>query len=97
MQIASVNTDTMGAFVYPTFTKTYNFKTMSNMRLLASTSGAALPQDSLNIKLVPLVPLNNPQLWTPCVAMMVLNGEDYKAATDQPKINFTESHYWTNV
>lgn len=85
IQVASTNVDGAGAFVYPTFTNTYNFN--------SSTSGAVLPIDPLNIK---MVPLNNPNLWIPTVAMMVLNGQDYTGATDQPKIRMTESHYWTN-
>ena len=66
-------------FTQRRFTKTYNFKTMTNMRLLASTSGAVLPIDPLNIK---MVPLNNQMQWTPCITVMVLNGEDYGAPKD---------------
>ena len=92
MTMASTNVDSNGAFVYPTFTQTYNFKTQQNMRLLPTTSGAAVPQDPDNIF---LCPLNNPLQWTPCIAMMIMNGGSYTGPADQPRVFMTESHYWT--
>lgn len=90
--MASSNVDSAGAFVYPTYDRLFNFKTMTNMRLYPTTDGAAIPADPANIK---LCPVNNQRLWIPCVAMMILNAGDYIGAADQPGVSVTESHYWT--
>lgn len=92
--IASSNVDDGGYFVYPTFERRFNFKTGRNMRLLPSTSEDGIPADPLNIK---MVPVNQPGLWIPCVAMMFLNATQYTGATDQPGVSITESHYWTDL
>lgn len=86
-------TDPAGKYVYPTYDRTFNFKTGQFMKLYPSTAGAAIPADPLNIK---MVPVNQQRVWIPCIAMMVLNGGDYQGESDRPHISLTESHYWTN-
>lgn len=90
--LAAVVTTTGGQYVYPTFDKTYNFKTGQFMKLFPTTDQAAIPQNPLDIK---MCPVNNPRAWIPMVCMMVLNGNDYKVEADRPYISLTESHYWT--
>lgn len=93
ISFSAVVTTNAGTYVYPTFDRTFNFKTQQFMKLYPSTAGAAIPANPLDIK---MVPLNQQRIWIPCIAMMVLNGGDYQAEADRPHITMTESHYWTN-
>lgn len=43
-----------------------------------------------------VTPVNNPNLWTPFIAISVINFSSFKVAADQPTISLTWSHYWNN-
>jgi hypothetical protein len=71
--------------------RTFNWKTGNNMKLYPySVDG--------NIPAVPnLTPVNNPRLWTPFVAVILLNHTDYTVQADSPLMDLTWSHYWQNL
>jgi hypothetical protein len=71
--------------------RTFNWRTGNNMKLYPySVDG--------NIPAVPnLTPVNNPKLWTPFVAVVLLNASDYTVQADSPLMDLTWSHYWQNL
>jgi len=71
--------------------RTLNWKTGMNMKLFPYSINGNIPQ-------VPnLTPVNNPRLWTPFVAVMILNNDKYTVQNDTPNIDITWSHYWQNL
>lgn len=71
--------------------RTFNWKTAMSMKLFPYSING-------NIPAVPnLTPINNPRLWTPFVAVMILNNDKYTVQADSPLIDFTWSHYWQNL
>lgn len=94
MVVAPESTDTQGNMIYRTKQKVINWKTNTKMRLYASTQnmGPAVP----NIGDVAWTPLNNPSLWTPFIAVILQNNQDYTVDADGPRVDYTWTHYWTD-
>lgn len=71
--------------------RTFNWKTATNMKLYPYSPNGAIPA-------IPnLTPINNPKLWTPFVAVILLNAADYGVVADSPRVDLTWSHYWQNL
>lgn len=71
--------------------RTLNWRTNTTMKLFPYSIDA-------NIPAVPnLTPINNPRLWTPFVAVMILNNDKYTVQADTPLVDLTWSHYWQNL
>ena len=94
MTVSPESTDTQGNMIYRTRQKVINWKTNTKMRLYASTQnmGPAVP----NIGDIAWTPLNNPSLWTPFIAVILQNNQDYTVDADGPRIDYTWTHYWTD-
>lgn len=83
-----------GDYVFPTFNRVYNFRTGKRMRLYPFTTGGAIPASGLPDG---YSPFNNPGLWIPAIALIMLNYNDYTADDDRPQVYVQQSHYWTNM
>lgn len=75
---------------FPSLDLNFNWKTNKRMRLFNYS-----PDEDVGNSTA-LTPVNNPNLWIPFVAPMILNFNDYQNAVDMPKIQTTWAHYWTN-
>lgn len=94
MTVAADTVDANGHMVYRNPIKVCNWKTNTKMRLYATTAngGPAPP----NLGDVAWCPINNPDLWTPFVAVILQNNTDYTVDADKPRIDYTWTHYWTD-
>ncbi len=94
MNITASQVTAAGKYVFPSYSRVFNFKTQKNMRLYATTAGPGEPADPLDIN---LCPVNNANLWIPCVVLSIINGADYQGQDDIPTVTCTQSHYWTDL
>jgi len=94
MTVVADTVDTNGYMVYRNPIKVCNWKTNTKMRLYATTqnAGPGVP----NPGDVAWCPINNPDLWTPFVAVILQNNTDYTVDADKPRIDYTWTHYWTD-
>ena len=70
----------------------FNWKTQMPMKLFPYSINADVPAGTPN-----MTPVNNPKLWTPFLAVIILNNTEYTVAADKPTVDLTWSHYWQNL
>lgn len=71
----------------------YNLKVNKKVRLYpATTSEAVTPWDEFS-----MAAINNPNLGTPFVAVILMNFDQYQSAADAPHVKFDWTHYWNNA
>ena len=71
----------------------YNLKSNQKVRLYpATTSADPAVWDSFSMAAV-----NNPDLMTPFVALVLMNFDNYKSEVDGPKVKIDWTHYWNNA
>jgi len=75
-------------------TRTMNWKTNTAMRLIAYTAPPGGPPTAATNT---FAPVNNPSLWTPFIAVCLINATDYTVAGDAPTLKFLWSHYWDDM
>lgn len=94
MTVSPETVDANGHMVYRNPIKVCNWKTNTKMRLYATTNGGGpAPPNPGNVA---WCPINNPDLWTPFVAIILQNNTDYTVQADMPRIDYTWTHYWTD-
>ena len=82
-----------GDFRFQDLSLNYNLKTNKKVRLYpATTSEDPAVWDEFS-----LAAINNPNLGTPFLAIILMNFDQYQSAVDAPHVKMDWTHYWNNA
>lgn len=82
-----------GGAYYPNVEFSMNWKTDARMRLYPYVEGT----DPQTYDGYALAPVNNPGLWIPFIATVIVNFEVMTKEADRPTLGMTWTHYWADA
>lgn len=82
-----------GGAYFPNIEFTMNWKTNNRMRLYPYVTG----DDPDTYDGAALAPVNNPGLWVPFIATVIVSFEAMTKDADRPTLGMTWTHYWADA